>query len=304
MIPPLRDPLWDPYVARMSEVEILSGLSQWAGQYDALVCDLWGVVHNGRVATPSACDALIRFRQAGGKVALLSNAPRPSSAVEVQLDGFGVPREAWDSVVTSGDVTREAINRRPDAWHQALGRRCFHLGPARDKPLFEGLDVDPAGEVEAADFILCTGLLNDETETAETYRPLFERTIPRGQRFLCANPDRAVMRGPQRVPCAGALSQLYANMGGEVREYGKPHANAYALCFERLHGVEPKRVLAIGDGLLTDIAGANAIGLDALFIWEGVHGAEIGSTPNGADLGRICRDHQLTPKAAMRELAW
>jgi HAD superfamily hydrolase (TIGR01459 family) len=288
----------------MSEVPILSGLAQWADHYDALVCDLWGVVHDGRKATPSACDALIRFRKRGGKVALLSNAPRPSGAVVTQLDGFGVPREAWDSVVTSGDVTREAINRRADAWHQELGRRCFHLGPARDKPLFDGLAVDPASDVAEADFILCTGLLDDETETAETYRPLFEPAIARGQRFLCANPDRAVMRGPNRVPCAGALAQLYAAMGGEVREYGKPHANAYDLCFDRLDGVARARVLAIGDGLLTDIAGANAIGIDALFIWEGVHGAEIGSTPNGADLARIAAAHQLTPKAAMRELAW
>jgi len=293
-----------PYVAAMSDVQILPGLSQWADQYDALVCDLWGVVHNGRVATPSACDALIRFRKGGGKVALLSNAPRPSSAVIVQLDGFGVPREAWDSVVTSGDVTREAINRRPDAWHQALGRRCFHLGPTRDKPLFEGLAVDPAGDAADADFILCTGLLDDEAETAETYRRLFEQAISRGQRFLCANPDRAVMRGPKRVPCAGALSQLYSEMGGEVREYGKPHANAYALCFERLQGVDPARVLAIGDGLHTDIAGAKAIGIDALFIWEGVHGAEIGAAPSGTDLARICGEHRLTPKAAMRELGW
>lgn len=288
----------------MSDVEILSGLSQWAGRYDALVCDLWGVVHNGKVATPSACDALVRFRRAGGKVALLSNAPRPSNTVIAQLDGFGVPREAWDSVVTSGDVTREAISRRPDAWHRALGRRCFHLGPTRDKPLLEGLDVERVESVETADFILCSGLYDDETETAETYRPLFEPAVARGQRFLCANPDRAVMRGPQRVPCAGALSQLYAKLGGEVREYGKPHANAYALCFERLGEVATDRVLAIGDGLLTDIAGANAIGIDALFIWEGVHGAEIGSTPNGADLARICREHKLAPKAAMRELAW
>ena len=288
----------------MSEVPILPGLSQWADHYDALVCDLWGVVHDGRKATPSACDALVRFRKRGGKVAFLSNAPRPSGAVLAQLDGFGVPRKAWDSVVTSGDVTREAINRRADAWHQELGRRCFHLGPARDKPLFEGLAVDLTRDVEEADFILCTGLLDNDAETAETYRSLFEQTISRGQRFLCANPDRAVMRGPKRVPCAGALSHLYAAMGGEVREYGKPHANAYDLCFERFGKVEQSRVLAIGDGLLTDIAGANAVGIDALFIWEGVHGTEIGSTPNGADLGHICREHQLTPKAAMRELAW
>jgi HAD superfamily hydrolase (TIGR01459 family) len=224
--------------------------------------------------------------------------------VIVQLDGFGVPSEAWDSVVTSGDIVREAINRRPDAWHQALGRRCFHLGPARNQSLLEDLDVDPIGDVAEADFILCTALRDNDTETAETYRPLFEQTIPRGQRFLCANPDRAVMVGPKRVPCAGALSQLYAAMGGEVREYGKPHANAYDLCFERLDGVPQSRVLAIGDGLLTDIAGANATGIDALFIWQGVHGAEIGSTPSGADLARLCGAHQLTLTAAMRELTW
>jgi HAD superfamily hydrolase (TIGR01459 family) len=288
----------------MSEVPILSGLSQWADRYDALVCDLWGVVHNGHTATPSACDALIRFRKRGGKVVFLSNAPRPSAAVLVQLDGFGVTREAWDSVVTSGDIAYEAINRRADTWHQELRRRFFHIGAAHNKTLFDGLAAEPTSDVAAADFILCTGLFDSNNETAETYRPLFEQAIARGQRLLCANPDRAVMVGAKRFPSAGALANLYTAMGGEVREYGKPHPNAYAMCFERLGKVERSRVLAIGDGLLTDIAGANAVGLDALFIWEGVHGAEIGSTPTSTDLGRVCREHRLTVKAAMRQLAW
>ena len=288
----------------MSGLPILPGLSQWADHYDALVCDLWGVVHNGHTATPSACDALVRFRRRGGKVVLLSNAPRLSAAVVTQLNGFGVTREAWDSLVTSGDITYEAINRRADTWHQELGKRFFHIGPAHNKTLFDGLAAEQTSDVADADFILCTGLFNSDTETAETYRSLFEQAILRGQRLLCANPDRAVMVGPKRLPSAGALAQLYATMGGEVREYGKPHANAYELCFEHLGKVEPARILAIGDGLLTDIAGANAVGLDALFIWQGVHGAEIGPTPNSTDLGRVCGEHRLTAKAAMRELAW
>src|SRR5512147_2847841 len=127
----------------MNEVPILSGLSQWADHYDALVCDLWGVVHDGHKATPSACDALVRFRNRGGKVVFLSNAPRPSAAVLAQLDGFGVTREACDSVVTSGDIAYEAINRRADTWHQELGRRCFHIGPPHNKILFDGLAVEP-----------------------------------------------------------------------------------------------------------------------------------------------------------------
>jgi len=288
----------------MREIQILSGLSQWADLYDTLICDLWGVVHDGRKAMPSACDALVRFRKRGGCVVFLSNAPRRSAAVIAQLDGFGVTREAWDSVVTSGDIAHEAINRRADTWHRDLGRRFFHIGAAHNTSLFDGLAAEPTGDVAEADFILCTGLFDSNSETAETYRPLFEQAIPRGQRLLCANPDRAVMVGPVRLPSAGALASLYTAMGGEVREYGKPHANAYDLCFERLGKVERSRVLAIGDGLLTDIAGANAAGLDALFIWEGVHGAEIGSTPSSDDLGRICREHRLTAKAAMRELAW
>jgi HAD superfamily hydrolase (TIGR01459 family) len=291
-------------VRGMTETPILQGLSSWAGRYDAMICDLWGVVHDGRRAIASACDALLRFRQGGGHVALLSNAPRPSAAVVAQLDGFGVPRDAYDTVVTSGDVTREALNRRPDDWHKALGRRCFHLGPARDQPLLEGLNVDLVPTLDQAEFMLVTGLYDDETETAETYRPMFEPAIARGVKMLCANPDRAVMRGPKRVPCAGAMSELYTNLGGEVREYGKPHANAYALSFERLGAVELERVVAIGDGLFTDIAGAQAIGIDALFICHGVHGAELGETPDGATIARFCAQHGLTPLAAMPTLAW
>jgi HAD superfamily hydrolase (TIGR01459 family) len=237
-------------------------------------------------------------------VVLLSNAPRRSAAVIIQLAGFGVTREAWDSVVTSGDIAYEAINRRSDAWHQKLGRRFFHIGPAHNKTLFEGLAAEATSDIAEADFILCTGLFDSDSETAETYRDLFVQAIARGQRLLCANPDRAVMVGPKRLPSAGALANLYAAMGGEVREYGKPHPNAYDLCFERLGEVDPSRVLAIGDGLLTDIAGANAVGLDALFIWQGVHGAEIGVRPNSADLGRVFHEHRLTAKAAMRELSW
>jgi len=297
-------PLLFHYGAAMSEVPMLGGLSQWRGRYDALVCDLWGVVHDGRRAIDSACDALIRFRQGGGHVALLSNAPRPNGAVAVQLDGFGVPREAWDTVVTSGDVAREWITRRPDAWHRALGRRCFHLGPPRDRPLLEGLDLEFVPHVDQAEFILCSGLMDDETETAETYHWLFRAALARQVKLLCANPDLAVMRGPKRVPCAGALAAAYAEMGGEVRQYGKPHGNAYALCFERLHALDRARVLAIGDGLHTDIAGAQLAGIDALFVCAGVHAAELGAELDETTVGQLCAAHGLSPKAAIPMLAW
>src|SRR6187401_1868344 len=161
--------------------------SALAGRYRAVLSDVWGVVHNGERATPEACDALVRFRRGGGRVILITNAPRPSASVTKQLDGFGVPRDAYDGIVSSGDVTREVIRSRP-------GESICHIGPARDKPIFEGLDVSFA-TLENADYVICSGLENDEVETAENYRARLEQMLERKLFMVCGNPDVVVERG-------------------------------------------------------------------------------------------------------------
>lgn len=244
----------------------IASLADITPAYDVLFCDVWGVLHNGVAAFSGAVSALSAARAAGIKVILLTNSPRPAPSVARQLDMIGVPQTAWDRIVTSGDVTRALIAQ--------IARPVFHLGPERDQPLFDGLPVSLVAEADA-EAIVCTGLFNDETETAETYRPMFARLVPRGLPFVCANPDLFVERGDRVIPCAGALAELYARMGGDVRIAGKPHRPIYDLAFEvaaeLLGTVDPARVLAIGDGMLTDVKGALDRGLDLLYVSGGIH---------------------------------
>jgi len=243
----------------------LAGLSDVAQNYDLVLCDVWGVIHNGRESFPQACEALARFERERGPVVLISNAPRPSAAIFGQLRAFGVPDDCWTAFVTSGDATRALIaDRAPGpAWA---------IGPERDFPLYEGLPLKFAGPEEAA-FIACTGLVDDDVETPEDYRAQLAVAAGRGLVMICANPDRVVQRGDQLIYCAGALADLYAELGGEVLMAGKPYAPIYERCLEG-RDVERRRVLCIGDGIATDVAGANAQNLDCLFVLGGIHGAD------------------------------
>ena len=249
----------------------LSGLSAIADRYDAVLCDVWGVLHNGREAFPVPCDALSRFGAARGPVVLISNAPRPAVAVHDQLRGLGVPPAAWSGFVTSGDATRALLAARAPG-------PVFALGPERDRPLYDGLGLAFAPLGEAA-FICCTGLFDDEAETAADYRAVLTDAAGRDLEFICANPDLVVHRGEQLIPCAGAIADLYAQLGGKVLMAGKPFAATYDLALaeiDRLAGrtVDKARVLAIGDGVGTDVLGANRQGLDCLFITGGIHGGQ------------------------------
>lgn len=249
-------------------IPILASLSSLATAADVWLSDVWGVIHNGRAAFPAAVDACVRFRAQAGTVILITNAPRPDAAVAETLARLGVPRAAWDAIVTSGDVTRDLV--RP--W----GRRpLFHLGPARDAGVFEGLDVSFA-EANAADVVVCTGLFDDETETPETYRPMLERLAARGTPMICANPDVFVERGDRLIPCAGGIAQLFQALGGDVAYAGKPYAPIYERAFGIASSVRgtpvPKdRMLAIGDGLKTDLLGAGEAGLRSVFIASALH---------------------------------
>jgi len=249
----------------------ISGLSQLADRYDLLLCDVWGVIHNGRWSFPEACAALVRWQAEVGPVVLISNAPRPSSAIHPQLDALKVPREAWSTLVTSGDATRALLAERAPG-------PAWAIGPERDSPLYDGLGLDFAGP-DAAKFITVTGPYDDTVETPEDYRERLAAAAARGLTMVCANPDIVVKRGETLIYCGGALAGLYEALGGPVLMAGKPFGPIYGLALieaESLLGrpLDRRRVLCVGDGVVTDVRGANAQGLDLLFVAAGIHGAE------------------------------
>ena len=250
----------------------IAGLAELSPSYDALLCDIWGVIHNGETAFESACAALIRFRDERGPVVLISNSPRPRAGVVAQLRSLKVPDEAWDAVVTSGDVTRTEIAARAPG-------PAWAVGPARDAPLYEGLGVHFVETPEEAAFVSCTGPFDDDVETPEDFRARFEVCVARGLHMICANPDRVVQRGDKLIYCGGALADLYAEMGGGVTMAGKPYAPIYEVAADEIailleRPADRTRILAIGDGARTDVAGANAQGLDCLFVASGIHALE------------------------------
>jgi HAD superfamily hydrolase (TIGR01459 family) len=281
----------------------IAGLSDIADRYDVLLCDVWGVVHNGRESFPAACAALARFQAERGPVVLITNAPRPREPILDQLDALAVPRAAWSQVVTSGDATRTLLVER------APGPAC-KLGPERDWPLYAGLDLEEA-PLEAAAFICCTGPYDDEADEPEDYRDAFAEAVSRGLEFICANPDIVVQRGDKLIYCAGALAQLYQSLGGRVLMAGKPYPAIYDLALAEAQAKlgrppERARVLCIGDGLPTDIRGANAQDLDVLFVANGIHGAEAVG-PAGLDpaiVADLLRQEGLHARFALTDLVW
>jgi HAD superfamily hydrolase (TIGR01459 family) len=284
--------------------DFIDSFAPLARDYDVLLCDVWGVVHNGIAAYAPACAALARFRQAGGTVILITNAPRPGASVARILDRLGAPRDAYDAITSSGDVTRGIVKSR-------RGESVFHLGPERDKPIFAGLDIAFA-PLEAADYVVCSGLFDDTIETPENYRAMLAAMHARALFMVCANPDIVVERGDTLVYCAGALADAYVGLGGEALYCGKPHAPIYqaalaAAASARGGGtVPPSRVLAIGDSVRTDLKGAAAFGIDCLFVTSGIHAEETGGrhTPDLDALNRIFAAAGVTPKAVMRGLQW
>ena len=286
----------------MSAIPFAERFAPLAARYDAVLSDVWGVIHNGVVATPEPCDALMRFRARGGTVALITNAPRPGAVVTRFLDKLNVPREAYDTIVSSGDVTRAVIGKRPE-------KNVFHIGPERDLGIFEGLDLRFV-PMEQADYVVCTGLTDDETETPESYRALLTRLRERKLFMICGNPDLVVERGDKLVYCAGAVADLYGELGGEVLYAGKPHPPIYQECLSRiaaLRGGEPPRarVLAIGDSVRTDLTGATNMGIDCLFVTAGIHAEELGrERPEAAALGEIFASAPVKPKAVTNKLKW
>ena len=282
----------------------VSHFAELAAGYDVVLSDVWGVVHNGVAATPEACDALARFRQQGGTVVLITNAPRPGDVVaRFTLDRFGVPRAAYDGIVSSGDVTHALIAAR-------AGRRVFHIGPERDLPIFEGLDA-PIAPLETADYAVCSGLTDDTVETPQDYRDLLARMRARTLPMICANPDVVVERGDKLVYCAGAIADLYAAAGGDVIYAGKPYRPIYDQALNiakaaRGRPAERHRVLAIGDSVRTDLKGAEGFGVDCLFVTAGIHAEELGhrDDPDLSALADMFAAAGVVPKGVMRRLEW
>jgi len=288
----------------MSAPRLIAGLSEVASRYDALFCDVWGVVHNGRESFPAACEALLRFKAAGKLVLLLSNAPRPSTAVYGQLRQLGVPDAAWSGFVTSGDATRRELTARAPG-------PAWAVGPARDAALYEGLGLDFAETPHEAAFVSCTGPFDDDEDTPEDYRERFEACVARGLEMVCANPDRVVRRGDKMIYCAGALADLYTAMGGVVIMAGKPYPPIYACAYEAVAGlagreVARERLLMIGDGPATDVKGANAEGIDCLFVAEGIESEAVmgGGMLDAERVGAFLGAQGLHTTYALPSLRW
>ncbi|HEX3431823.1 MAG TPA: TIGR01459 family HAD-type hydrolase [Rhizomicrobium sp.] len=280
---------------------ILAGLREIAQDYDAAFCDVWGVLHDGRSVRTPAVEALRKFRERRGPVILLSNAPRPVSDVEKQFARLGISHDCYDAILTSGVLAHDDLARRSHG--QRL--RLLHIGPERDRGVFAGLPIDcvPA---DRADLVLCTGLFDDDTESPEDYRQMLTDLCTRRFPFLCVNPDIVVQRGGQLVYCAGALARLYEQLGGRTLYYGKPHRPIYdaalKLAVARANRAD-LRVLVLGDGLETDVRGANAAGLDAVFIAGGIHGENIRELTE-ASVEKLCGELGVFALAAIRTLVW
>jgi HAD superfamily hydrolase (TIGR01459 family) len=272
-------------------------------RYKVWLCDVWGVVHNGARAHESACEALIKHRENGGIVILITNAPRPHHAVAKQLRGLHVPDEIYDVIVPSGDVTRSLVSAH-------TGGKIFFFGPERDLQLKEGLEVEWS-ELDEADGVLCTGLYNDRTDQPSDYQDTFDLMLARDLPMICANPDLVVQFGDRLLPCAGALAAHYAAMGGIVEMAGKPFSPIYDVSLQRAgeilgQPVEKSQCLAIGDGMKTDIAGAANYNIAVAFISGGIHDNDIGATDNVEELAGIARNavKGVNVVAAMRKLEW
>ena len=284
----------------MTSLHFAERLSDLVDGVEVILSDIWGVVHNGLESFPEACEALHTYRQRGGTVILITNAPRPADSVQRQLRKLGVADETYDAIVSSGDLTRSFVADHP-------GKKMFWIGPDRDSSIHRGLDAVMA-PLEQADYIVCTGLFDDEIESAEDYRAMMLQAREHKLPLICANPDIVVERGDRLIYCAGAIAELYRELGGEAIFYGKPHRPIYeramALATERRgRPTSLDRVLAIGDSVRTDLTGALGFGIDCLFLTRGIHSEEFEGIDQ-LDPASVKELFGHPPRALMRELRW
>jgi HAD superfamily hydrolase (TIGR01459 family) len=284
----------------MTSLRFVERLRDLVDHTDVVLSDIWGVVHNGLESFPEACGALRTYRTGGGTVILITNAPRPADSVQQQLRKLGVADDSYDAIVSSGDLTRHYVAHHP-------GQRAFLIGSERHDTIHHGLDLT-LSPLQQADYILCAGLFDDETETAEDYREMLLQARERGLTLICANPDIVVERGDRLIYCAGAIAELYRELGGKVIFYGKPHRPIYEraieLAAERRGRATPlDRVLAIGDSVRTDLTGAHSFGIDCLFVTRGIHSEEFEGVDQ-LDPASIKELFGHPPRALMRDLKW
>ncbi len=284
----------------MSGLHFVERLRDLVGGKEVVLSDIWGVVHNGLESFPEACEALHSYRSQGGTVILITNAPRPADSVQRQLRKLGVADEVYNAIVSSGDLTRQYVAGHP-------GGKVFWLGPERDNSIHRGLELK-ISPLEQANYIICTGLFDDETETPDDYRSMMLQARERKLPLICANPDIVVERGDRLIYCAGAIAELYRELGGEVIFYGKPHRPIYERAMELAaahagHPIARDKVLAIGDSVRTDLAGAHGFGIDLLFVTRGIHSEEFEGVEQ-LDPASVKELFGHPPRALMRELKW
>lgn len=284
-------------------IPILSSVAGLSEKYQAWLCDIWGVMHNGMRPFASACDACIRFREQGGVIVLLSNSPRPQKAVSDQLAQIGVPETSYDCVVTSGDVTQQILRERSS-------QSFFHLGPDRDQAIFDGLNIQPV-KLDDADYVLCSGLYDDLSETPADYAEILQDLRSREMPMLCANPDIQVERDDRLIYCAGSIAAEYEKLGGDVLYTGKPHLPIYKRALDRISELKSRTVpkseiLCIGDGLKTDIAGAVAAGMDSVFVASALHIQDSGEDAelDPVEIAELFGAATVLPIAAQNKLKW
>jgi HAD superfamily hydrolase (TIGR01459 family) len=285
----------------------LAGVRALAPRYDGFILDLWGVVHNGLAPIPGAVDCMHVLIGGGKSIALLSNAPRRADDVARRIARIGVPADCYHHVMSSGEEAWAHLHDRDDPFYAALGRRCLHICSDRDLEIREGLGLEFVDAPERADFILNTGPAGWD-DTLEDYTPLLRQSLTCRLPMICANPDLVVMHGAKLALCAGALAQWYENEGGQVRWHGKPYRSVYDSCLTLLGIADRSRILAVGDSLRTDIAGAAAAGLDSLFVIDGIHAKEFGilgeSDPDFARIETALAAGRFHPVAVIRRLRW
>ena len=292
-----------------TRVPLADGISAFVDNYDAVIIDLWGVIHDGVNLYPGVVDCLRRLADQGKPFAMLSNAPRRAAFIARGMEQMGLPAALYPHIMSSGEATWRGLKDRREAWFDGVGDHCFHIGPERDANLFDETSLVRVGSIADADFILNTGPWEDGETVADYEHHLVAGALSR-LKMICANPDLEVIRGGRRIICAGALAQRYEELGGDVLYYGKPYPPIYDSCLHLIGDPDPARVLAIGDSLRTDIAGAAGMGMDSILVLGGIHGETLASgsyrerSEVEAKIAAACAQEGHFPIAAIAEFSW